>query len=124
MRFSPNEPNTPLPAETSELLARYTTPLHSRRDDLDGAGSLVAEATRGKRSLGQHFILNGTHPPENELSEIVVRRFQTRLALLFAHIVRSTESFARFGNAAGYRLQQRRFDLLDQRSSPNTVAGL
>ncbi len=51
---------------------------------------------------------------QNELSEIVVRRFETTLALLFSDIVKSTEYFARFGNEAGRKLQQRHFDLLDQ----------
>lgn len=51
---------------------------------------------------------------QNELSEIVVRRFETRLALFFSDIVKSTEYFARFGNEAGRKLQQRHFDLLDQ----------
>ncbi|MGH8578896.1 MAG: adenylate/guanylate cyclase domain-containing protein [Gammaproteobacteria bacterium] len=51
---------------------------------------------------------------QNELSEIVVRRFETNLALLFSDIVKSTEYFVRFGNEAGYKLQRRHFDLLDQ----------
>lgn len=51
---------------------------------------------------------------QNELSEIVVRRFETTLALVFSDIVKSTEYFARFGNEAGRKLQQRHFDLLDQ----------
>jgi len=51
---------------------------------------------------------------QNELSEIVVRRFKTTLALLFSDIVKSTEYFGRFGNEAGRKLQQRHFDLLDQ----------
>jgi class 3 adenylate cyclase len=51
---------------------------------------------------------------QNELSEIVVRRFETTLALVFSDIVKSSEYFARFGNEAGRKLQQRHFDLLDQ----------
>ncbi len=51
---------------------------------------------------------------QNELSEIVVRRFKTTLALLFSDIVKSTEYFVRFGNEAGRKLQQRHFDLLEQ----------
>jgi len=51
---------------------------------------------------------------QNELSEIIVRRFETRLALLFSDIVNSVEYFARFGNEAGCKLQRRHFDLADQ----------
>jgi class 3 adenylate cyclase len=51
---------------------------------------------------------------QNELSEIIVRRFETTLALVFSDIVKSTEYFARFGDEAGRKLQQRHFDLLEQ----------
>lgn len=51
---------------------------------------------------------------QNKLSEIVVRRFETSLALFFSDIVSSTEYFARFGDEAGYKLQRRHFDLLEQ----------
>jgi class 3 adenylate cyclase len=49
---------------------------------------------------------------QNQLSEELKRRFEKQQALAFSDIVGSTPYFARFGDEAGRRLQQRHFDLL------------
>lgn len=46
----------------------------------------------------------------NQVSEVLARRFERRLALVFADIVASTEYLARFGNEAGRAMQQRFHD--------------
>jgi class 3 adenylate cyclase len=46
------------------------------------------------------------------LSRELKRRFEKQRALGFSDIVGSTEHFARFGDEAGRRLQQRHFDLM------------
>jgi class 3 adenylate cyclase len=55
---------------------------------------------------------------QNSLSEVLRRRFTHRLALSFTDIVGSTAYFARFGDQAGRRLQQRHFDLLERALAP------
>lgn len=49
---------------------------------------------------------------QNQLSEVVTKRFEKPLALCFSDIVGSTRYFARFGDEAGQRLQQQHCDLL------------
>lgn len=49
---------------------------------------------------------------QDTLSRAVVRRFEKKLCLVFSDIVGSTQYFARFGDEAGRRLQQRHVDLL------------
>jgi class 3 adenylate cyclase len=51
---------------------------------------------------------------QNQLSEVVTRRFERPLALCFSDIVGSTQYFARFGDEAGQRLQQQHVDLLSE----------
>lgn len=51
---------------------------------------------------------------QDELSQVVTRRFQRGMALAFSDIVGSTAYFARFGNEAGGKLQQRHLDFLQQ----------
>jgi Adenylate cyclase, family 3 (some proteins contain HAMP domain) len=51
---------------------------------------------------------------QNELSYVLTRRFERPLALAFSDIVDSTPYFARFGDEAGRKLQQRHLDLLEQ----------
>ena len=51
---------------------------------------------------------------QNKLSEMVAKRFEKRLAVVFSDIVASTQYFARFGDEAGHRLQQQHFDLLTE----------
>lgn len=53
------------------------------------------------------------------LSTALVRRFERPLTLAFSDVVGSTPYFARFGDEAGRRLQQRHFDLLQQAIAPN-----
>ena len=53
------------------------------------------------------------------LSRELRRRFEKELALVFSDVVGSTDYFARFGDEAGRRLQQRHFDLL----GPPVLAG-
>ncbi|MFT3766047.1 MAG: adenylate/guanylate cyclase domain-containing protein [Minicystis sp.] len=55
---------------------------------------------------------------QNRLSEVLRRRFTTTLSLCFTDIVGSTAYFARFGDEAGRRMQQRHFDLLDRAFLP------
>ena len=50
---------------------------------------------------------------QDVLSKALVRRFEKRLALVFTDVVGSTPYFARFGDEAGRKLQQRHFDLLN-----------
>jgi class 3 adenylate cyclase len=49
---------------------------------------------------------------QNRLSEMVKRRFERMMALAFTDVVGSTQYFARFGDEAGRRLQQRHLDAL------------
>jgi class 3 adenylate cyclase len=50
----------------------------------------------------------------DELSQVLKRRFEKNLALSFTDVVGSTAYFGRFGDEAGRALQQRHFDLLGQ----------
>ena len=49
---------------------------------------------------------------QNQLSALLARRFEKTLALAFSDVTGSTAYFARFGNEAGRRLQQRHVDLI------------
>jgi class 3 adenylate cyclase len=51
---------------------------------------------------------------QNELSQVLTRRFERPLALAISDIVGSTKYFARFGDEAGSKLQQWHIDLLQQ----------
>jgi class 3 adenylate cyclase len=51
---------------------------------------------------------------QDQLSQVLKRRFEKNLALAFSDIVNSTPYFARFGNEAGRGLQQRHVDLLQK----------
>ena len=51
---------------------------------------------------------------QERISQTLQRRFEQKLALVFSDIVGSTPYFARFGDEAGRRLQQRHFDLLEK----------
>lgn len=55
---------------------------------------------------------------QDVLSRAIVRRFEKRLALVFSDVVGSTPYFARFGDEAGRKLQQRHFDLLNAAIAP------
>lgn len=55
---------------------------------------------------------------QDVLSKAIVRRFEKRLALVFSDVVGSTPYFARFGDEAGRKLQQRHFDLLNAVIAP------
>ena len=55
---------------------------------------------------------------QDVLSKALVRRFEKRLALVFTDVVGSTPYFARFGDEAGRKLQQRHFDLLNAVIAP------
>ncbi len=54
---------------------------------------------------------------QDVLSRAIVRRFEKRLALVFSDAVGSTPYFARFGDEAGRKLQQRHTDLVAQAAS-------
>lgn len=49
---------------------------------------------------------------QNDLSALLARRFEKTLSLAFSDVTGSTAYFARFGNEAGRRLQQRHVDLI------------
>ncbi len=51
---------------------------------------------------------------QDALSQALVRRFQRRLALVFTDVVGSTPYFAKFGDEAGRKLQQRHVDLVQR----------
>ena len=55
---------------------------------------------------------------QDVLSKAIVRRFEKRLALVFADVVGSTPYFARFGDEAGRKLQQRLYDLVNAAIAP------
>ncbi len=55
---------------------------------------------------------------QDVLSQALVERFEKRLALVFSDVVGSTPYFARFGDEAGRKLQQRHFDLLSAAIAP------
>ena len=55
---------------------------------------------------------------QDVLSKAIVRRFEKRLALVFSDVVGSTPYFARFGDEAGRKLQQRHSDLVNAAMGP------
>jgi class 3 adenylate cyclase len=55
---------------------------------------------------------------QTQLSQVLTRRFERRLALAFTDIVGSTAYFARFGDEAGRALQQLHHDLLAEMIAP------
>ncbi len=55
---------------------------------------------------------------QDRLSKALIRRFEKRLALVFTDVVGSTPYFARFGDEAGRKLQQRHVDLVHRAISP------
>ena len=55
---------------------------------------------------------------QDVLSKAIVRRFEKRLALVFSDVVGSTPYFARFGDEAGRKLQQRHYDLVTAAITP------
>ena len=55
---------------------------------------------------------------QDVLSKAIVRRFEKRLALVFSDVVGSTPYFARFGDEAGRKLQQRHYDLVNAAITP------
>lgn len=52
------------------------------------------------------------------LSNAIVRRFEKKVALVFSDVVGSTPYFARFGDEAGRKLQQRHYDLVTAAIAP------
>jgi class 3 adenylate cyclase len=51
---------------------------------------------------------------QNQLSQVLSRRFEKKIAVAFSDIVGSTPYFARWGDEAGRKLQQLHTDLLQQ----------
>jgi len=49
---------------------------------------------------------------QNQLTQVLARRFERRMALGFSDIVGSTPYFEKFGDQAGRKLQQRHIDIL------------
>src|SRR6185369_1040976 len=58
---------------------------------------------------------------QDQLSQVLKRRFEKSLALAFSDIVDSTRYFQRFGNEAGRGLQQRHYDLLQKVVAPGRI---
>ncbi len=56
---------------------------------------------------------------QDKLSKALIRRFEKRLALVFTDVVGSTPYFARFGDEAGRKLQQRHVDLVQRAIGPS-----
>lgn len=56
---------------------------------------------------------------QNEISRLLSQRFERSMAVAFSDIVGSTPYFARFGDEAGRKLQQRHTDLVGQIASGN-----
>ncbi len=56
---------------------------------------------------------------QNEISRLLSQRFERSMALAFSDIVGSTPYFARFGDEAGRKLQQRHIDLVGQIAREN-----
>jgi class 3 adenylate cyclase len=48
---------------------------------------------------------------QNQLSAVLSRRFEKRLAVVFSDIIGSTAYFSRYGDQAGHRIQQQHIDL-------------
>ncbi len=55
---------------------------------------------------------------QDKLSKALIRRFEKRIALVFTDVVGSTPYFARFGDEAGRKLQQRHVDLVQRAIGP------
>jgi class 3 adenylate cyclase len=58
---------------------------------------------------------------QDQLSQVLKRRFEKNLALAFSDIVGSTQYFQQFGNEAGRGLQQRHYDLLQKCVAPGRI---
>ncbi len=56
---------------------------------------------------------------QDALSRALVRRFEKRLGLVFSDVVGSTPYFAKFGDEAGRKLQQRHLDLVTGAIAPH-----
>jgi class 3 adenylate cyclase len=63
-------------------------------------------------SLAEQLSMTDLIRLQDLLSQALKRRFERRLALVFSDVVGSTPYFARFGDEAGRKLQQRHVDLL------------
>ncbi len=55
---------------------------------------------------------------QDTLSKALIRRFEKRIALVFSDVVGSTPYFARFGDEAGRKLQQRHVDGVQRAIAP------
>lgn len=58
---------------------------------------------------------------QDQLSQVLKRRFEKNLALAFSDIIGSTQYFQQFGNEAGRGLQQRHYDLLARCVAPGRI---
>lgn len=70
-------------------------------------------------ALAEQLSLTDIIRLQDVLSRALTRRFEKRLALVFSDVVGSTPYFARFGDEAGRKLQQRHFDLLAAAIQPH-----
>jgi class 3 adenylate cyclase len=72
----------------------------------------IASMSVDFEALGQTLGMTEIIRLQNVLSRELTRRFEKAVALAFSDLVGSTPYFARFGDEAGRRLQQRHLDLL------------
>lgn len=69
--------------------------------------------------LAERLTLTDIVRLQDVLSKALTRRFEKKLGLAFSDVVGSTPYFARFGDEAGRKLQQRHFDLLSDAIAPH-----
>lgn len=81
-------------------------------DDTHDLGKL--EATLNPHDLAETLSMTEIIRLQDTLSKALVRRFEKRLALAFSDVAGSTAHFARHGDEAGRKLQQRHIDLIDR----------
>ncbi len=68
--------------------------------------------------LAEQYSMTELIRLQDVLSRAIVRRFEKRRALVFSDVVGSTPYFARFGDEAGRKLQQRHYDLVHAALGP------
>ncbi len=70
-------------------------------------------------ALADRLTLTDIVRLQDVLSKALSRRFEKKMGLVFSDVVGSTPYFARFGDEAGRKLQQRHFDLVNEAIKPH-----
>lgn len=78
----------------------------------------IPPTAAGLEELAEQLSMTELIRLQDVLSKAIVRRFEKRLALVFSDVVGSTPYFARFGDEAGRKLQQRHYDLVGAAIAP------